>query len=39
MPDNRLRVRALVDSSPFQWFIIGVILVNAVVLGLETSRG
>ena len=33
----RPRVRTLVDSSRFQWFIIGVIVVNAVVLGLETS--
>ncbi|MEV7397226.1 ion transporter [Aeromicrobium sp. NPDC092404] len=37
MPDSRLRVRAFVDSTPFQWFIIGVILVNAAILGLETS--
>lgn len=37
MPDHRARVRAIVDSSPFQWFIIGVILVNALILGLETS--
>jgi len=35
----RERVRRLVDSSPFQWTIIGVILVNAVVLGLEVSPG
>lgn len=32
----RARLARLVDSQPFQGFIIAVILVNAVVLGLET---
>ena len=34
----RDRVRALVDHKRFQLFIIWVIVVNAVTLGLETSR-
>jgi voltage-gated sodium channel len=34
---TRARVLALVESSRFQWAIIAVIVVNAVVLGLETS--
>ena len=37
MTDPRTRVRSLVDSSPFQWFIIGVIVINAAILGVETS--
>ncbi len=37
MTSPRRRVRALVESKPFQRFIIGLILLNAVVLGLETS--
>ena len=32
----RDRVRALVETKPFQRSIIGLILVNAVILGLET---
>jgi voltage-gated sodium channel len=34
---NRERVRALVTRTGFQRFIIGVIVFNAVTLGLETS--
>ena len=37
MPHPRARVRAFVDAPTFQWFIIGVIVVNSIVLGLETS--
>lgn len=31
-------VQALVKSHKFEWFIVGVIIVNAVLLGLETSQ-
>ena len=34
---SRERMRRLVESSAFQWAIIAVILVNAVVIGLEVS--
>jgi hypothetical protein len=34
---NRERVRVLVTRTGFQRFIIGVIVFNAVTLGLETS--
>lgn len=37
MTPSRDRVLALVESTRFQWFIIAVIVVNAAVLGLETS--
>ena len=37
MSDPRARTRAFVDAPTFQWFIIGVIVVNSLVLGLETS--
>jgi voltage-gated sodium channel len=33
----RDRVRSVVDSTRFQNFIIGVIVINAITLGLETS--
>ena len=33
----REKVRRLVETSGFQWTIIAVILVNAVIIGLETS--
>ena len=36
-PTLRDLARNLVESTPFQWTIIGVILVNAAVLGLEVS--
>jgi voltage-gated sodium channel len=32
-------VKALVDSRGFQGFIIGVIIVNAIILGVETFQG
>ena len=32
-------IRKLIDSSIFQWAIIGVILVNAAILGLQTMEG
>jgi voltage-gated sodium channel len=35
----RARVRVLVESNRFQGFIIGVIALNGLTLGLETSRG
>ncbi|GAB3048740.1 ion transporter [Sediminivirga luteola] len=35
----RGRVTALVESARFQTFIIGVILINAVILGVETYEG
>ncbi len=34
----RLRLATWVESSRVQYFIVGVILLNAVILGLETSR-
>jgi voltage-gated sodium channel len=36
--DRRSRVEAWVESAPFQRVIIGLILINAVTLGLETSK-
>jgi voltage-gated sodium channel len=36
---SRERVRALVDDRRFQRFVMVVILINAVLLGLETSAG
>jgi voltage-gated sodium channel len=43
LPDNaapwRIRLGIWVESLPVQKFIIAVILVNAVILGLETDRG
>ena len=39
MSAARARVRAVVDDSRFQWFIIGVIVLNAAILGIETSPG
>lgn len=35
----RLALARRVESAPAQWAITGLILVNAVVLGLETSAG
>lgn len=32
-------IQQLVASPKFEWFIVAVILVNAVLLGLETSQG
>lgn len=32
-----IAIRKLIDSPIFQWSIIGVILLNAVILGLQTS--
>ena len=38
MADTRARVRDWVESSKVQNFIIGVIVINAITLGMETSR-
>lgn len=34
----RLRLASFVESAPVQYFIVGVILLNALILGLETSQ-
>ena len=36
---DRARLAEWLETMPVRWFIIGVILFNAVILGLETSRG
>ena len=36
---DRARLAVWLESMPVRWFIIGVILFNAVILGLETSSG
>ncbi len=35
--DRRRRASTLIESTPVQGFVIGVILLNALVMGLETS--
>ncbi len=37
-PDSQSRIKRLVESATFTNFILGVILFNAVILGLETSK-
>ena len=37
-PDSQSRIKRLVESATFRNFILGVILFNAVILGLETSK-
>lgn len=36
---DRRRVRAIVEHRTFQGFIIGLIVVNAIMIGLETYPG
>lgn len=35
----RARIAALIDTDSFRNFILGVIIFNAIILGLETSKG
>ena len=35
---SREKISALVETSRFQNFIIGVIVFNAIILGFETSK-
>lgn len=39
-PNNafQAKVRALVENPKFEWFILGVIVFNSILLGLETSK-
>ena len=32
-------LHALLESKRFQWFIVGVIVLNAITLGFETDAG
>jgi voltage-gated sodium channel len=36
--DRRARLEAFLDSAPARWAVMGVILFNALILGLETSQ-
>lgn len=38
-PTWRLRLKAFIETAPFQRFIITLILINAAILGLQTDAG
>ena len=38
LPRRRKQVAQWVESSTVQWFVVGLIVINAITLGLETSE-
>jgi voltage-gated sodium channel len=36
--EARLKAARFIESKPVQWFVVGVIIFNAIILGFETNR-